>query len=153
VSTNKLAAKSFSRRRAASISEAQIQQACTELLLLDDWRVIHTDLKHLRGMGVQEPGMADDLFIRYLDGSTIVHQSAAAGVRFTAILKAPAAEVLWCEWKRKGGKAGDHQRNWHVLERKRGALVLVAGEDFPASIDGFREFYKASGLMRRKIIS
>lgn len=124
------------------ISEAQIQEACATMLALDDWRRVRTDMKQLRGMGVQEPGMADDLFIRY---------------RFTdpwntAEFRAQT-EAMWIEWKSKRGVAGDHQRAWQRLERKRGALVLLAGEDFPASIEGFRDWYKASGLMRKRILS
>jgi hypothetical protein len=35
--------------------------------------------------------------------------------------------------------------------RARGALTLIAGEDFPASVDGFRCWYAASGLRRRPL--
>jgi hypothetical protein len=128
--------------------EADIQEACTAILLLDDWRVIHTDLKHLRGLGVQEPGIADDLFIRY---------AGEFGFEARAM-----AEVLWCEWKRidpragrdgiRSTKASQKQKDWHTLERKRGALVLVAGVDFEASIEGFKSWYVNSGLMRNRIL-
>lgn len=121
------------------ILEKDIQRACCEILALDSWRRVRTDMKQLRGMGVQEPGMADDLFIRYPPGVPMECRILA--------------EVLWVEWKKKGGKAADHQTAWHTLERKRGALTLIAGEDFPASIEGFRTWYKTSGLMRKRIIS
>lgn len=130
------------------ISEAHIQQTCSEMLELDDWRRVRTDMKQLRGMGVQEPGMADDLFIRYTSDGNIQGMHPARACDWLV-----AAEVMWIEWKSKRGVAGDHQRAWQALERKRGALVLLAGEDFPASIEGFRDWYKASGLMRKKIIS
>ena len=126
------------QRKAAIEKEADIQKACTDLLLLDDWRVIHTDLKHLRGMGVQEPGIADDLFIRYCGGS--------------------ATQVMWIEWKRidpRGlrTKASQKQIAWHELERKRGALTLIAGFDFEPTTEGFKTFYQNSGLMRKRILS
>ena len=118
------------------ISEAHIQGACCDILALDGWRRVRTDMKQLRGMGVQEPGMADDLFIRYrpLDDDLF------------------NAQVMWIEWKKKGGKAADHQTAWHTLERKRGAWTLIAGKDFPASIDGFKSWYVQSGLMRNRIL-
>ena len=59
--------------------------------------------------------------------------------------------MMWIEHKSPTGRAAPHQKAWHAAERARGALVLVAGEDFPASIDGFMEFYRRSGLMRRKL--
>lgn len=139
---------STKKRREPVVSEAAIQEACCDILALDDWRRINTDLKHLRGMGVQEPGMADDLFVRYWAGLGV----RGPGVADHSDLLAEA-QVMWIEWKRKGGKAGDHQTAWHILERKRGALVLVAGEDFAASIEGFKAWYRGSGLMRKRIIS
>src|ERR1039458_8093500 len=122
--------------------EADIQKACTEILLLDHWRVIHTDLKHLRGMGVQEPGIADDLFIRYMTLSTS---------------KPLLAAVMWIEWKRidprgRRTQASQKQIAWHELERKRGALTLIAGFDFEPTTEGFKTFYKNSGLMRKRIL-
>ena len=126
------------------LSEAQIQEACATMLAYDGWRRVRTDMKQLRGMGVQEPGMADDLFIRY----ATMPQWAGEAPDFVAL-----CEAMWIEWKSKRGKAGDHQRAWQTLERKRGALVLLAGEDVPASIEGFRDWYKASGLMRKRILS
>jgi hypothetical protein len=129
--------------------ESSIQQACTDMLLLDGWRVLHTDLKHLRGMGVQEPGIADDLFIRYWTGC------------INQIEKTPPyeswAQVLFIEWKRidpRGlrTKASQKQKDWHTLERKRGALTLIAGQDFEPTTEGFKNWYVNSGLMRNKIL-
>jgi hypothetical protein len=61
--------------------------------------------------------------------------------------------VLWIEWKRvfsgRATKATAHQRAWHEAERALGALTLIAGEHFPATIEGFREWYSRSGLQRR----
>ena len=42
-----------------SPSEKEIQQQIDEYLALDNWRVFRMDLPHLRGLGVQEPGIPD----------------------------------------------------------------------------------------------
>lgn len=114
------------------VSEADIQRTCTDWLLLDGWRVIHTDLRHLRGMGVQERGMADDLFIRYGDVLLL-------------------DETLWIEWKVKGGRAAVHQLAWHKAERARGAFTIIGGIDFHATIYHFMQWYRMSGLMRKNL--
>jgi hypothetical protein len=139
--------------------EADIQEACSQMLELDGWRRIRTDLKHLRGMGVQEPGIADDLFIRYdhFDWFGSIEEEKEMSVKVLS-------QVMWVEWKRidpragkdgiRSTKASQKQKDWHTLERKRGALVLVAGVDFPATIEGFRRWYaEESGLMRMRILS
>ncbi len=135
-------------RLAPRILEASIQETCSQFLELDDWRRIRTDLKHLRGMGVQEKGMADDLFIRYWNHDLVGHGRELA-------------DVIWVEWKRERGgngkraifskaeKAMIHQRAWHAQERARGALTVILGEDCSATIEGFREWYRQSGLRRR----
>ena len=143
--------------------EADIQEACSQMLELDGWRRIRTDLKHLRGMGVQEPGIADDLFIRYTPSPYEIHMDGVNPDNPRAIgwwkkgIECQA-QLMWIEFKRidpRGlrTKASQKQMEWHTLERKRGALTLVAGEDFPATIEGFRDWYKASGLMRKRILS
>ena len=58
-------------------------------------------------------------------------------------------DVLWVEFKTANRKAGKHQLAWHAVERARGFTVWVANETFPATVDGFREYYAKSGLMRR----
>ena len=133
--------------------EADIQEACSTLLELDGWRRIRTDLKHLRGMGVQEPGIADDLFIRY-DDFDWVGSIGEANEMSVKVL----SQVMWIEFKRidpRGlrTKASQKQIDWHELERKRGALTLIAGFDFEPTTEGFRTFYKSSGLMRKRILS
>jgi hypothetical protein len=55
----------LTRRHIPVVSEAHIQETCSQFLAVDGWRRIRTDLKQLRGMGMQEKGMADDLYIRY----------------------------------------------------------------------------------------
>lgn len=123
------------------VSEAALERTCTEYLAWDGWRSLKTDPVSRRewGKGFGEPGMADALYIRY--GWT---KPLAKGDLLAEVL----AEVLWIEWKRKGGKAKAHQQTWHTLERKRGALTLIAGVDFEASIEGFKAWYRASGLKR-----
>lgn len=131
------------KRKAPAVSEAQIQETCTQFLEWDNWRSLKTDpvSDRGRGKGFGELGMADHLYIRYRD--------AELDGKFN--LQLAITQVMWIEWKRKGGKAAQHQKDWHTLERKLGALTLIAGEDFPASIEGFKEFYRGSGLQRKAI--
>jgi hypothetical protein len=126
-------------RVAPRLKEADIQRTITDLLELDGWRHIKTDpvSDRARGKGFGEKGMADDLYIRYNPSPMWV----APG----------AAQVLWIEHKRPKGVVPQHQKDWHAAERARGALTLIAGQDFPASVDGFWDWYRASGLMRKDI--
>lgn len=122
------------------LSERHIEATCTDFLALDSWRCIKTDLAHLRGLGVQEPGICDRLYIRYMP-TVIGHTMPVA----------PYAEVLWCEWKAKKGVHSQKQKDWQASERARGALIWIAKVDFDPTIEAFQEFYRKSGLMRRKI--
>lgn len=123
--------------------EAEIQNACAMILEYDGWRRLRTDPVSRRewAKGFGEPGMADDLFIRYgyFEDLNLTYRHVLA-------------EVMWIEWKRKGGSAAEHQIAWHVLERKRGALTLIAGQDFEASVEGFKAWYQLSGLQRRSVV-
>ena len=112
--------------------ERSIQEACCDYLALDNWRRVRTDMPQLRGLGVQEKGMCDDLFIRY---RTLVG----------------FADVLWIEWKSKKGIHGQKQVEWQAAERARGALVWVAKKDFEPTVEGFMDHYRESGLMRKNI--
>lgn len=131
-------------------SEAQIQETCSSFLELDGWRALQTDpvSDRSRGKGFGEVGMADHLYVRYECRTQI-------NVKARLFYAQAKAEVLWIEWKRiKGKKATKpttHQLDWHQAERARGALTLIAGIDFPASIEGFMDWYVESGL-RRKVI-
>lgn len=122
-------------------SEADIQKTCTQFLELDGWRALKTTpvSNWRRGDGFGELGMADHLYIRYDDKA----------------FPANWAQVMWIEYKRMRGKnatqAKEHQRQWIAAERARGALVLLAGEDFPATIEGFQQWYRTSGLMRGRL--
>lgn len=131
--------------------EKDIERACSDLMKLDGWRMIVTDPPQLRGLGVSEKGIPDRLYIRY---GLCGYLYAKHMVETRNILDGPfeaSAEVIWVEWKRPGGVLSPVQGAWHMLEDKRGALTWIAGHDFPASVDGFLEFYRASGLNRRPI--
>ena len=97
-----------------------------------------------RGKGFGEKGMADRLYIRY-------------GISQTGFLtvgihnyRRSLTETMWIEWKRtvrgKATKPTRQQIDWHRYERALGALTLIAGEDFPATLEGFQVWYRASGL-------
>ncbi len=122
-------------------TEAQIQSQCRDYLALDGWRLVVTDPPHIRGLGVSEPGMPDDLYIRYGEK------------RNREFPEGEVDQVLWVEHKSKrlGSKAAQHQKNWHARERARGALVIVAGVDFEASLEGFAKWYEQSGLQRKRV--
>lgn len=132
-------ARRMKRATAPKLTEAQIERTCSDWLALDGWRYLKTSpvSNKARAVGFGELGMADGLYLRY-------HPKQGA-----------LAEVMWIEWKRpKGGaftRAKQHQCDWHTGERARGALTLIAGRDFPATIEGFQDYYRKSGLMRRKI--
>ena len=113
--------------------EKHIAQACTQFLELDGWRPFKMEPISRRewGKGTGEIGQADYLYLRYVKGANCEH--------------------MHIEWKSKKGKAQQHQCDWHAKERARGALTLIAGEDFPKTIDGFVDWYFASGLMRKNI--
>lgn len=148
-------------RKPPLLTEKHIQETCSQFLELDGWRRLRTDpvSDRSRGKGFGEPGMADDLYIRY---QTPLTRSLA--LRLGNGNQA-FAEVLWCEFKRERGgqgkralftkaeKAKIHQSAWHAAERARGALTVILGEDCPATIEGFQEWYRSSGLMRRKLLS
>lgn len=127
------------------LSEAQIQSACVELMALDGWRHFKMEPISRRewGKGTGELGMPDSLFIRYGKWQGWMPATEAQSLVMT--------QLMFVEWKKRGGKAAQHQLDWHAKERARGALVLLAGVDFPASVEGFWKFYEASGLMRTKI--
>ena len=121
-------------RKLRAHPERDLEKACSDLLQCDGWRLLKTDpvSDRRRGKGFGEIGMADCLYIRYLRRAT------------------GDSEVMWIEWKAPRGKPSGAQRLWIAAERARGALVWLAGADFPASVEGFLAHYQESGLMRRK---
>lgn len=149
------------------MNEDQIARTCIEWLALDGWRHLQTDptsnARHGKGFG--EKGMADDLFIRYRPHPHGLNRCQGCGESLsdhhclnpdcsTMNVKREAwaeSEVLWVEFKGPKGSVKPHQSDWHRAERARGALVWVAIEQFPPTIEGFQDFYRKSGLMVRSI--
>lgn len=131
------------------LSEADIQRTCADFLTLDGWRPLRTDpcSDRRRGTGFGEKGMADYLFVRY--AGVPCGGDGCSGENCGPEFLAPA-EVLWVEFKKPGGKNQPHQRTWQQAERMRGALVVVATEDFPPTVEGFMGWYRCSGLLRRQ---
>jgi hypothetical protein len=113
------------------VPERLIEAECCRLLSGDGWRILKTDpvSDKRRGKGFGEPGMADTLAVRY--GKP-----------------AAACELIWVEWKAPGGRVRKHQTSWHIRERARGSLTAIAGVDFPATVKGFWDWYRSSGLAR-----
>lgn len=136
MSFQNLPARGFIPKRPRKRPEVELQKQADDFLGWDGWRVIVTDPPRLRGLGVIEKGIPDRLYIRY-------HAEALA------IGNAQACDVLWVEWKAKGGHHALTQLNWRMGERRRGALVWVAKEDFEPDYDSFVAFYRKSGLLRR----
>lgn len=121
--------------------ERDLVIACTCWLKGDGWRGLQTEASYdpdlprgKRGATFcSVVGMADCLYLRY-------------DPAFTA-----RAEVFWVEWKRYRSRPAQHQLDWHERERKRHAFTLIAGEDFLATVEGFKVWYRGSGLMRKPI--
>jgi hypothetical protein len=110
----------------SKLTEAHIQKAVVDFLVLDGWRAIRTDpvSDRSRGKGFGEIGMPDYLFLRYKADCV--------------------AQVIWIEFKASGKCATNAQFAWHQVERKRNAAVLVVD-----SIDVFTRWYSDSGLAQR----
>ncbi len=130
--------------RQIRVKEKNINAGIRTILELDGWHVfmMETVSRAEWGKFTGEPGMPDILSIRY----------EPEGVPYITEFMKSAAQVLWVEGKRPYGIVAPNQRIWHAAERKRGALVWVAGEDFDSSVDGFLGHYKQSGLCRREIL-
>jgi hypothetical protein len=126
-------AKPVEDEKARDLPEQEIALECEQLLREDGWRTIKCEpmSNRGRGKGFGEIGMPDLLALRYSR-------------------KTPGScECLWVEFKSRNGRVKKHQILWHQMERARGALTLIAGIEFPASVEGFRDWYSRSGLMRR----
>ncbi len=134
------------------ITEAQLSSYIKGLLETDGWHVFRMEPISRRewAKGTGELGQPDLLAIRYAEYAD------------RSPVWASQAQVIWCEVKRLdrfskkencwlSTKAAAHQRSWHTLERKRGSLVIVAGEDFEATPEGALQWYRNSGFMRKDI--
>jgi hypothetical protein len=119
--------------------EKDINAGIKTILEFDGWHALFMETVSRREWGkyTGEPGMPDILAIRY-------NVLARDGV--------VRDQILWIEGKRPRGIVAPNQKLWHAVERERGALVWVAGEDFEPSVDGFLAHYKKSGLCRREIL-
>src|SRR5260370_1439131 len=167
------------RFRKPEPSEADLEAHGTSLLEWDGWRSLKTDpvsdtatanairaafraqcaswhpsimqrifriiAQCVRGKGFGEPGMADRLYIRYEYPPDQDRRTP------TETANRALTETLWIEWKKLGGKAAPHQRAWIERERKRGALVWLAGESFACTPEALPAHYRASGLMSKDI--
>jgi hypothetical protein len=133
--------------KAAGLQERHVQETITQMLEWDGWRAIRTEHAIERDeegnfkRRVGEVGMADMLFIRYEYEPCRGEECSGERCFPRDIGK---AMVLWCEFKRPGGKLRPDQLAWHAAERARGALVLVID-----SIEAGRAWYDQSGLRRR----
>jgi hypothetical protein len=129
-------------RRNPGLTEAHLERQCSDFLALDGWRSLKTDPVSRKewGKGFGEKGMCDRLYIRYaeFEPRTLLEPYL------------DNAQVMWIEWKTPRGKAAPHQRRWIEAERARGALVLLAGQDFPALYEAFVVWYRRTGLLRRE---
>ncbi len=128
------------------LPEWMIEAECTKLLEADGWRSLRTDpvSDRGRGKGFGEKGMCDHLYIRYQ--KTIKSINGVGSLSFCG-----EAQILWIEFKSASGKPKKHQIEWNDKERARGAVTWIAGVDFPASIEGFKAYYRASGLNRGNV--
>lgn len=132
----------MARSKTVRVSEKDIENTCADFLRLDGWQYEHQEAiyDNRKGKGVGKIGMADGLAIRpfkFEDRFSIVHLSLA--------------HVLKIEWKAKGGVLSTEQCKWHMEHRALGFVTVVAGADFPKSIEGFQYWYRKSGLMVTKI--
>ncbi len=124
--------------------EAPIQAECIQLLIEDGWWPLRTDpvSDRKRGTGFGAIGFADYTVFRPMRVTQLVPlQKMPAGC---------ACEVLFLEFKSPKGSPSKEQLKWHRNQRAMGFATFIAGVDFPPSVQGFKEFYRASGLARRE---
>lgn len=133
------------------LSEAHIQATCTDWLELDGFYALRTDPVSRRewGKGFGEPGMADHQYSRSEPLGGCDECGPPGGKK--CLNCAACASIFWVEWKRKDGKQQQNQKDWKQKMLKLGFVIVTAGEDCPASIEGFCSWYAASGLQRKRI--
>ena len=97
--------------RAKYILEKQVDKQVRDFLELRGWRRVRFQATVIPGaFRTAEPGMADCLYLKYLDRSGV-------------------CIALWIETKRAvRGKLADDQRAWRDRELKRGAAVLCVND-------------------------
>ena len=131
------------RKKRLVVPEKAINGAIKTFLELDGWHVFLLETVSRREWAkfTGEKGMPDMLCLRYAAPVSLPPSFRHVG----------DAEVLWIESKSKNGRVAQHQSDWHLLERKRGAMVIVAGQDFEPEIEDFIDFYRHSWLQRRPL--
>ena len=138
------------------LCEADIQKTITDFLRAEQWRVFEfeNEWSERKKKLLGEEGMPDVLAIRYADDNP--YQRVPGGYRGDMEDFKPRrwACVLWLECKRidKRGrltKPSQAQKDWKLLEQKRGAMVWTLGEECEPSFEAFRDLYRNSGLQRR----
>lgn len=144
------------KSRALAVKEADIEATCSTWLALDGWTVEHTeatfDRERRRGTG--RVGMADTLAMRPLFALPYTHCGKLVYPKLPPDLRPwdkSQAQVLKIEWKAKNGKLSEAQFRWHLEQSALGLVTLVAGRDFAKTIEGFKAWYRASGLMVNKL--
>jgi len=110
-------------------------------MIEDGWSVLRTDPVSDRGRakGFGTPGMADVMFSR---------PAASEEQR-----KLGWCQVLHVEFKTGRNQATKTQQAWHRDQRAMGFLTWIANTDFPATLQGFRNYYEQSQLMRRSAVA
>lgn len=101
----------------------------------DGWDITHLEQNYSekKRKRVGEAGAADCQAVRPIERSFAL------------------AHVIYIEWKRKNGIASAAQKMWHAGKRKLGLITWLAGEQFEPTYDGFKAYYEASGLCRRRL--
>jgi hypothetical protein len=124
--------------RRARHSEAELEATCTNILIQDGWEPLKTNpvSRRSRAAGFGVPGMCDYEYKRPI----YIHSLGASVVG--------ACQVLLVEWKSEAGENAGHQIDWQESMKRKGFLVVAAKRDFPATVDGFCEWYQRSGLKR-----
>ena len=139
-----------------TLKEADIQRTICDFLRAEQWRVFEfeNEWSERKKKLLGEEGMPDVLAIRYVGEWTQHPDPPQRFCGTTEALVRAESEVLWLECKRidKRGrltKPTPAQKDWKLLERKRGALVWTLGEECEPSFEGFKALYGASELQRR----
>jgi len=135
--------------------EADIETTIVDAMVKDGWRAfkMQYSFDQVKKLTLGEPGMCDHLFVRY--GLIKPHPVRGAADSFWGNALA-VADILWWEYKasKKRRKRREflsvNQTLWIQAEKRKGALVWVAGIDHEATIAGAAQHYLESGLCRRR---
>lgn len=135
----------LSAERTALRLEADIERDCTNILIQDGWDALKTNpvSRRSRGAGFGTLGMTDHEFRRpaFTARYTMAHEGPTIAIH-------ALCELLFVEWKSEDGENARHQIEWQDNMRRKGFLVIAAKRDFPATVEGFCNWYENSGLKR-----